>query len=119
MKLVLDHHMSPVVAERLRDIGHDAVAASERGWQRVPDEDLLRLASAERRAVTTANVRHFVPIVRACGELGEDHWGVLLVSASSSFSLRASGIGQAVHVIGAVLHQHPSEDAFRNRVHWL
>ncbi|MGF1645888.1 MAG: DUF5615 family PIN-like protein [Kineosporiaceae bacterium] len=118
MKLVLDHHMSPVLAERLRDGGHDVVAASERGWQRVPDEDLLRLASAERRAVTTANVRHFVPIVRSCGELGEDHWGVLLVSASS-FSLRASGIGQAVQVIGAVLHQHSSEDAFRNRVHWL
>lgn len=118
MKLVLDHHLSPVVADRLRERSHDVVAAADRGWERAADEDLLLLASGERRGVVTANVRHFVPIVRAWLERGEDHWGVLLVAAVS-FPLRTSGSGQAVDRVARLLERHPAEDAFHNRVHWL
>jgi hypothetical protein len=118
VKLLLDHHVSPLVAARLRRDHHDVVAAAECGWQRAADEDLLRLASSEGRAVLTANVRHFVPIARACGERDEEHWGVLLVAATS-FPLRASGIGQAVRIIADVMERPSAEDAFRNRVHWL
>ena len=117
MRFLLDHHISPVVAVHLRDAGHDVVSAAERNWQRAPDEDLVVLATGDRRAVVTANVRHFAPIARDMAERGEDHWGIVL--ASSSFPLRTKGLGQAVRILAWLLDAHPADDAFRNRVHWL
>lgn len=117
MKLLLDHHISPLVAIHLREVGHDVVSAAEQNWQRAPDEDLVVLASGDRRTVVTANVRHFAPIARDMAERGEDHWGIVI--ASSSFPLRMTGLGQAVRILAALLDAHQADDAFRNRVHWL
>lgn len=117
MRLLLDHHISPLVAVRLRDAAHDVVSAVDRNWQRAADEDLVVLATDDRRAVVTANVRHFAPIARDMAERGEDHGGIVL--ASSSFPLRTTGLGQAVRALTALLDAHPANDAFRNRVHWL
>lgn len=53
----------PVVTE-LRRLGHDVVTLQESGLARqaIPDEAVLSLASAERRAVVTLNRKHFIQL---------------------------------------------------------
>ena len=42
MKLLLDEHLSPDIAESLRDRGHDVVAVSERKeWIQLSDDELI------------------------------------------------------------------------------
>ena len=62
MRLLLDEHLSPAIAEALREGGHDAVAIKERAeWVQLPDDDVIELARAERRAVVTNTVRDYRP----------------------------------------------------------
>ncbi|HEX5614742.1 MAG TPA: DUF5615 family PIN-like protein [Acidimicrobiia bacterium] len=79
---LLDVHHSPQVARRLRDQGHDVVAASEDPvLAALDDEELLRAATRERRAVVTENARDFDRIVRDWSARGEHHAGVVFTSA--------------------------------------
>ena len=41
MKLVSDHHYSPLSAQQLREQGNEAVTAGEQGWEAEDDEPLL------------------------------------------------------------------------------
>ena len=56
MRLALDNHYSPIIAQRLREAGHDGVAAVERGWEREDDERILALCAEEARALMTNDV---------------------------------------------------------------
>lgn len=80
MRLLLDEHYDPVIAQELRRRGIDAVAVlrdrPELGGQ--ADEVLLRAATAERRVVVTNNVQDFAPLVEDFGVRGETHFGVIL-----------------------------------------
>ncbi|MFN2569550.1 MAG: DUF5615 family PIN-like protein [Candidatus Dormibacteria bacterium] len=63
MKLLLDEHFSLILAVRLRDRGHDVIAVTETAELRqVPDDELLRWAFRNERALLTENVRHFLPL---------------------------------------------------------
>jgi Domain of unknown function (DUF5615) len=118
VRLLLDHHLSPIVAVELRRIGHDAVVTHERGWSRLRDHDLLEAVAGERRALVTADLKDFVPLARSWAESQREHWGLLLVSRAAARA-RSDGIGRPVELLCDVLDRHPAEDAFRNRVHWL
>ena len=81
MKLLLDVHHSRLAAVRLRAEGHDVLAAADRAnLASLSDEDLLRFASREERAVVTENARDFDPIVRRWATIGEHHAGVVFTS---------------------------------------
>jgi hypothetical protein len=81
MKLLLDVHHSPRAAERLREKGHDVVAAaSEAHLASLGDEDLLRFATTEGRAVVTENVKDFERGIRSWGASGEHHGGIVFTS---------------------------------------
>lgn len=118
MKLVLDHHFSPLLAHRMRDLGHDVVTAAEQSWHRDSDEALLSHATEDGRALVTADVKDLVPIARRWAEQGRPHAGVVLAPASSVPRTQA-GVGQAVRVLVALLDSHPATDALGDRVHWL
>lgn len=118
MKLLLDHHLSPLIAGHLQVAGHDATVAHESGWSRLPDADLLEAAVNERRSVVTADVKDFVPLARTWAEQQREHWGIVLMG-DASIARRAGGVGRAVRALTALLDAHPADDAFRNRVHWL
>lgn len=81
MKLLLDVHHSRLAAERLRDKGHDVVAAADDpGLAALADDELLRTATRAGRAVVTENAKDFDRVVRAWASTGEHHAGVVFTS---------------------------------------
>jgi len=81
VKLLLDVHHSPRAAERLRDKGHDVIAAaSDPRLSALPDGDLLRFAASDERALVSENARDFERIVHAWGAAGQRHAGVVYTS---------------------------------------
>jgi hypothetical protein len=81
VKLLLDTHHSRKAAERLRAKDADVIAASDDSLlAELPDDELLRAATSQGRAIVTENVRDFDRIVRAWAKVGEHHAGVVLTS---------------------------------------
>jgi hypothetical protein len=81
VKLLLDVHHSRVAAERLRASGYDVQAAFDHPELAVlADEELLRRASSDGRAVVTENAKDFDRVVRSWVATGEHHAGVIFTS---------------------------------------
>jgi hypothetical protein len=118
VRLALDHHYSPVIAELLRERGHDVVAAVERGWQTEGDEALLVLCAAEERALLTNNVAHFTLLARHWQAQGRAHAGLVFTSDASLPRIRGT-IEVYVEALEVLLSPHPTNDALADRVWWL
>ena len=118
MRLALDHHYSPTIAVLLRERGHDAVAAVERGWQAEDDEALLGLCSADERALLTNNVADFTVLARRWQAQGRAHAGLVFTSDASMPRVRGT-IGVYVEALDVLLAAHPARDALADRVWWL
>lgn len=118
VRLALDHHYTGIIAERLRERGHDAVAVFERSWHRAADEELLELCVAEGRALVTNDVGDFVAIAQRWAGEGRHHAGLVFTSDDSLPRTRAT-IGRYVELLSALIADNPGEGAFTDRVHWL
>lgn len=59
MKFLIDSMLPPRAAELLRARGHDAVTPFQLGAHNLPDDELVRLAALERRAIVTENASDF------------------------------------------------------------
>lgn len=80
MKLLLDEQISGKVAERLRDRGHDVIAATDDpGLRGLSDPDLFELAQQQRRALITYNRVDFEPIIREYAQTDREHHGLVIV----------------------------------------
>jgi hypothetical protein len=81
VKLLLDVHHSRLAAQRLTAAGYDVVAAADvPDLAALSDEELLRRAGAEERAIVTENAKDFDRIVRSWVATGEHHAGVVFTS---------------------------------------
>ena len=119
MRLCLDEHYSPRIAERLRELGHDVHAVKERPeLAAVSDRDLLAAMREERRAVLTENVADFMRLVRELEAAGDSHYGVIFSSPRSLPRSRET-IGLFVERLHEFLTARSAEDALRDRIHWL
>lgn len=118
MKLALDHHYSRLIAEQLRELGHDVVAAVEVGWETEEDEPLFALCATEGRALLTNNVADFAVIARRWQIDGRPHPGLLFTSDASLPRTRNT-IGRYVESLDAVMRDNSGGNSFVDRVHWL
>ncbi len=118
MKLALDHHFTTRIAVGLREGGHDVVAAVEVGWEELEDPALLEQCVDDGRALLTNNARDFVPIVRERAAEGRSHLGLILTSDSRA-ARSMDHTGHYLDALDVLLAEHPADEAFVDRVHWL
>ena len=109
MRLLLDQHYSPKIADELRKRGHDVVSVKER-------DDLQGLAT--EGTLLTENVADFMALVREAAAQGDRHLGVVFTSPRS-MPRGVRTIGLYVDVLDAFLREHPGEEALLDQVAWL
>jgi hypothetical protein len=118
VKLLLDVHHSRLAAERLRQSGHDVEAAADRPeLAMIADEELLRHATVEQRALVTENAKDFDRIVRTWTASGEAHAGVIFTSPRR-FHRGSTNYPENLVVSLTALLSSPPDDQ-KDWVHWL
>ncbi len=66
------------LAAQIRHKGFDAISAYEAGNATLDDEDQLKYASSQRRAILTCNAKHFEPLFEGWWQAGRKHYGVIV-----------------------------------------
>jgi len=119
VRLLLDEHYSPAIAQQLRQRGHDVESVDERDDLRSSgDVELLAAARAEHRAFVTNNVVDFAPLISDAALRGERHFGVVYTSDRSLPRAKRT-IGRFVELLDELLAARPAEDAMVDEVVWL
>lgn len=118
MRLLLDVHHSPRAARRLREQGHDVIAAAgDPVLAGLDDEELLRAATRDGRAVVTENARDFDRIVREWSARGEHHFGVVFTSPRRYHRGSKAYPANLVRDLADLSGRPPAPEA--DWVHWL
>lgn len=110
MRLLLDEHYAPEIAEQLRRRGHDVVAVKERP-QLIGRSDRVQFSGlpAERRAIVTEDVGDYRPLVASAVRRGQTTFGLLCVNPRR-FPRRRGEIGRLVAALDAFLRANPGDD---------
>lgn len=119
MRLLLDEHLSPRIAEELRSPGFDVIAVAERpDLRESSDDELVDAASADRRTIVTFDVTDHLRLARDATRVGAGHPGLVLL-APSSWAPSIGGVGALVRALAALLADHPDDSALADRIEWL
>jgi predicted nuclease of predicted toxin-antitoxin system len=113
VRLLLDAQLSHRrIAEPLRVRGHDVHSLqTDPALDGLDDEDVLALATSERRIVVTRNSRHFGPLTRLWAEAGRDHAGCILI-----WSYRHDEYASIIRGVERLLADTPRQKDWRNLV---
>jgi predicted nuclease of predicted toxin-antitoxin system len=88
--LLLDEMFSDSIARQLRGEGHDVLSVvADPALIALPDEQVLAYATADGRALVTANIKDFVPLDGRYRAAGQSHPGLVLVSTKTFPQSRA------------------------------
>ena len=118
MKLILDEHLSPAIAEQLNRRGHDVVTAADAGLAGLDDAQVLSAAARDQRAVVTNNIRDFRPLHAAYLTMSTVHCGIVLVP-TSKYSLARDQLRPLIAALDNLLARFPTEDALRDTEYFL
>jgi hypothetical protein len=119
LRLLLDEHFSPAIADQLRRRGHDVLAvAAVRELRHLEDAEALTWAVAKHRAVVTEDAADYLALHRLRLSRGEHHYGILFTNARR-FPRSRRGIGKLVRVLDNLLRNLPADEALRADVRWL
>jgi predicted nuclease of predicted toxin-antitoxin system len=121
LRLLLDEHLSPEIARRLRARGHDAIAVrDEEGLIGQPDRIQFAWAGDRRRTIVTRDLADFRPLLAEAIRRGAPAYG--LVCVPRRFRLTRGAIGELVEALDELLDSHPEDDAIVRRYggeYWL
>jgi predicted nuclease of predicted toxin-antitoxin system len=78
IRLYLDRHVIPRLADDLRERGFDVVTTQQAGLDTASDEQQLTFAMSERRAILTFNIRDFAPLHEQWLATGRCHAGIVV-----------------------------------------
>ena len=116
MKLLLDEHISPRVADALRARGHDVAAVAEFSELRgAADETVLAAATAAGRAVVTHNFADFIAIAAEWASTGRTHSGVVLVP----ITFQRQGLRAYIAALDTLLQSPPDLGGRHPGVIWI
>jgi hypothetical protein len=120
VKVLLDQMYPAVIAEQLRDRGHDVQAVVEDDELiGLPDPPLFGAAQADERAVVTENVSDFMPLHSEYAGSGQPHHGLIFTS-NNKFPRGAAGtVGALVSALDEFLNDPPPLEPADGWVHWL
>ncbi len=83
-RVLLDEMLSNAIAEQLRAKGHDVLAVvADPTLTGLADDQILAHATAENRALVTANIKDFMPLDARYRAAGQAHAGLVLASAKT------------------------------------
>ncbi|MDZ4286326.1 MAG: DUF5615 family PIN-like protein [Prosthecobacter sp.] len=94
-RLYSNENFHRLVVEALREMGHNVVTSLDAGRanQRIPDDEVLKFAAGDGRAVLTFNRLHFVRLHR---KTNGRHAGIIVCSEDHDIRALAQRINQAI-----------------------
>jgi predicted nuclease of predicted toxin-antitoxin system len=119
VKLLLDEMLSPLIARRLRDRGHDVEAITGHPLREaLSDSEVMELARAEHRAVVTNNLVDFRPLHHeAVAPGGPGHFGIVFMPGN--YRRTKKDTGRIVKALEVKLAEFPGDGDLRNGATWL
>lgn len=118
MRLLLDAHLSPAVAEALRRGGFDAVAIRDwldGNYRSAADDQLLEMALSDERVLVTYDLQTIPPLLKEWAETGQRHGGVVLIDERT---VRPNDFGGLVRALQALMASCGAQD-WQDRVAFL
>jgi hypothetical protein len=84
LRLLLDEHLSPLIARQLRARHPEIAILSIQEWEngayrQAEDARLLAAAAAQQLTLVTSDQRTIMPMLKDWGNRGVDHGGVIFV----------------------------------------
>jgi predicted nuclease of predicted toxin-antitoxin system len=119
LKLLIDEHYPPSLAEQLRERGHNAVSVQEEADLRgMTDPDLFAEAQRRSSAVLTENVADYLKLDAEYRDRQLAHWGLVLTSNRTFPRGKTTTLGALVKALDELLREAESKDQ-SSQVIWL
>jgi hypothetical protein len=101
LKLLLDEHLSPDIAEGLRRKSKTVSVCGRAEWESgrflgLSDEAILEEAAAQKLTLVTYDLRTIPPLLKTWMEKGHDHGGVIFVDHKTIPSSDFGGLIRAL-----------------------
>jgi hypothetical protein len=120
LRLLLDEHLSPDIAEGLRRKCKTLTVHGLAEWEGgrflgLTDEAILQEAAAQKRTLVTYDLKTIPPLLKTWMEAGHDHGGVIFVDNKT---IPSSDFGGLVRALQKLFRETAKQD-WTNRVCFL
>jgi len=109
-KLYLNEHLSPRLAEQLRQHGFDVTSTLEAHMGEADDDEQLAWAVSEQRVIVTFNHKDFAVRHERYITKGKAHWGIVLSTEEATDVLRR----RLLRLLNTL-----SAEELKNQIRWL